>query len=145
MASSGHDQSSQSDDSGADEPQQQSEVHYQHPPPAPGILHPGVASSSVEYMIPHYEVGHAVGQAYPYPDPYYRSIFAYGAQPMEIAYSSAEDYFGHYPFMEQTSAIHVKTLSHDPKEREYVFSVYLVFTTTGIRFISFPKVVACFK
>ncbi|MCL7035206.1 hypothetical protein MKW94_014723, partial [Papaver nudicaule] len=47
-------------DSGADEPQQQSEVHYQHPPPAPGILHHGVASSSVEYMIPHYEVGHAV-------------------------------------------------------------------------------------
>ncbi|KAI3987565.1 hypothetical protein MKX01_021477 [Papaver californicum] len=83
MTSSGRDQSSQSDDSGADEQQQQSEIHYQHQPLAPGMLHPGVASSSVEYMMPpHYEVGHAVGQAYPYPDPYYRSIFAYGAQPM---------------------------------------------------------------
>ncbi|KAI3930415.1 hypothetical protein MKW92_014123, partial [Papaver armeniacum] len=63
--SSGRDQSSKSDDSGADEQQQESEIHYQHQPSVPGILHPGVASFWVEYMMPpNYEVGHAVGQAY---------------------------------------------------------------------------------
>ncbi|OUZ99242.1 CCAAT-binding transcription factor [Macleaya cordata] len=82
MTSSVRDLSSQSDDSGADDQQKQSEIHFQHQSPATGILHPGVTSSSMEYMMPHFEVGHAVGQAFPYPDPYYRSIFAYGAQPM---------------------------------------------------------------
>ncbi|KAK9151151.1 hypothetical protein Syun_009460 [Stephania yunnanensis] len=49
------------------------------------IIHPGLAPASAEYLMPpHLEVGHSVGQApYPYPDPYYRSIFApYGAQAM---------------------------------------------------------------
>ncbi|KAF9588915.1 hypothetical protein IFM89_017594 [Coptis chinensis] len=73
----------QVDNSGADEQQQQSDSQSQSPSPASGVAYPNMVSS--EYMMPsHLEVGHAVAPgAYPYPDPYYRSIFTpYGAQPM---------------------------------------------------------------
>lgn len=80
MPSSVHDQSSNTDNSGADDQQQQSEPQIQSHSPSSGM-----APLSAEYMMPpHVEVGHAVAPAaYPYPDPYYRSIFTpYGAQPM---------------------------------------------------------------
>ncbi|KAF8408782.1 hypothetical protein HHK36_004851 [Tetracentron sinense] len=86
MTSSMHDLSSHSDDDEADEQQKQSEPQIQYQSPATGIFHPGMAPPNAEYMMStHLEVGHAVAQAsYPYPDPYYRSIFAPygGAQPM---------------------------------------------------------------
>lgn len=80
MPSSVHDHSSNTDNSGADDQQQQSEPQIQSQSPSSGM-----APLSAEYMMPpHVEVGHAVAPAaYPYPDPYYRSIFTpYGAQPM---------------------------------------------------------------
>ncbi|XP_043688575.1 nuclear transcription factor Y subunit A-7-like isoform X2 [Telopea speciosissima] len=85
MTSSVHDQSSNSDKDVADEQQKQSEPQIEQQTPGNGVTNAGVTSPPVEYTAhPHVEVGHAVAQAaYPYPDPYYRSIFAtYGAQPM---------------------------------------------------------------
>ncbi|XP_010241195.1 PREDICTED: nuclear transcription factor Y subunit A-7 isoform X2 [Nelumbo nucifera] len=80
-----HDFSSNSDNDAQDEQQKKLECQTQNQPPANGILNPAVASPAAGYTMPlHHEVGHSVAQAvYPYPDPYYRSIFApYGAQPM---------------------------------------------------------------
>ncbi|XP_043688572.1 nuclear transcription factor Y subunit A-7-like isoform X1 [Telopea speciosissima] len=104
MTSSVHDQSSNSDKDVADEQQKQSEPQIEQQTPGNGVTNAGVTSPPVEYTAhPHVEVGHAVvlfskstnklltfvffidiaQAAYPYPDPYYRSIFAtYGAQPM---------------------------------------------------------------
>ncbi|KAF8413514.1 hypothetical protein HHK36_001504 [Tetracentron sinense] len=85
MTSSVHDLSSHSDNDGAHQQPKKSEPQIQYQSPATGIFHPGMAPPSAEYMMPpHHEVGHAVAQAaYPYPDPYYRSIFApYSAQPL---------------------------------------------------------------
>ncbi|XP_043702424.1 nuclear transcription factor Y subunit A-7-like [Telopea speciosissima] len=85
MTSSVHDQSSNSDKDVAEEQQKQSEPQIEQHTAANGVVNAGVTSPPTEYTAPsHVEVGHAVAQAaYPYPDPYYRSIFAtYGAQPM---------------------------------------------------------------
>ncbi|KAF6150635.1 hypothetical protein GIB67_022247 [Kingdonia uniflora] len=88
MTSSVQDQSSNSDTSGAtsgaDEHQQQPETQIQSESLATGVVHAGMLQLP-EYVMPHHlELGHAVAPtAYPYPDPYYRSIFApYCAQPM---------------------------------------------------------------
>ncbi|XP_021903690.1 nuclear transcription factor Y subunit A-7-like isoform X2 [Carica papaya] len=72
-----------SDNSESDEQRKQSESHIQSSPPAPGLAHPGITTPNVQYPMPPQLAGHAVAPgAYPYPDPYYRSIFApYDAQP----------------------------------------------------------------
>lgn len=80
MTSSVHDLS---DNSEADEQQNHSETQVQSPPAA-GMSHPGITTSNIQYATPP-QLGpvHTMAQAtYPYPDPYYRSIFApYDAQP----------------------------------------------------------------
>ncbi|GFP95958.1 nuclear transcription factor y subunit a-7 [Phtheirospermum japonicum] len=81
MTSSVH---SLSDNSEADEQQKQTESHYQPSSPANGMPHPGIASPAMHYGAPaQLGVANVMAQAaYPYPDPYYRSIFApYDAQP----------------------------------------------------------------
>ncbi|KAK6150142.1 hypothetical protein DH2020_017667 [Rehmannia glutinosa] len=81
MTSSIH---SLSDNSEADEQQKHSESHYHPSSPANGMSHPGIASPTMHYGAPaHLGVGNVMAQAaYPYPDPYYRSIFApYDTQP----------------------------------------------------------------
>ncbi|XP_057494211.1 nuclear transcription factor Y subunit A-7-like isoform X2 [Actinidia eriantha] len=75
MTSSIHDFS---DNSEPDEPQVQSSS------PASGMSHPGITAPDVQYVAPQQlGPGNAMGHAaYPYPDPYYRSIFApFDAQP----------------------------------------------------------------
>ncbi|XP_020554044.1 nuclear transcription factor Y subunit A-4-like isoform X7 [Sesamum indicum] len=66
------------DNSEADEQQKPSS-------PANGMSHPGIASPTMHYAGPaQLGVGNVMGAqtAYPYPDPYYRSIFApYETQP----------------------------------------------------------------
>ncbi|XP_061948954.1 nuclear transcription factor Y subunit A-7-like isoform X2 [Populus nigra] len=91
MTSSLHDLS---DNSEADEQQNESEPQIQSSSPAMAQAHPGFSTPSVQYATPQLGAGHAMAPAtYPYPDPYYRSIFApydpqpyppqpYGAQPM---------------------------------------------------------------
>lgn len=51
--------------------------------PAMGMSHPSITTPNVQYATPQVGTGHAMAPAaYPYPDPYYRSIFApYDAQP----------------------------------------------------------------
>ncbi|XP_041024442.1 nuclear transcription factor Y subunit A-7-like isoform X1 [Juglans microcarpa x Juglans regia] len=84
-----------SDNSEADEQQKHSESLIQSLSPATGMSHSGISSQNVQYQTPQ-QLGaaHALAPAvYPYPDPYYRSIFApydsqpyppqtYGGQPM---------------------------------------------------------------
>lgn len=82
MTSSVHDFSDNSE--GADEQQKHSEPQIQSSSPAAGISHPGITAPTIQYATPpQLGAGNAMGQAaYPYPDPYYRSIFApYDAQP----------------------------------------------------------------
>ncbi|CAA0823760.1 Nuclear transcription factor Y subunit A-7 [Striga hermonthica] len=70
------------DNSEADEQQNHPETNFQPSSPANGISHHGIPSPAMHYGTPaQYGVGN--GQAaYPYPDPYYRSIFApYDTQP----------------------------------------------------------------
>jgi len=73
-----------SDDSEADAHQKHYETQVQPSSPATGMLHPGMTTANVQSLVPpqfgpENAMGHA---AYPYPDPYYRSIFApYDAQP----------------------------------------------------------------
>ncbi|GLT35714.1 hypothetical protein SLA2020_101410 [Shorea laevis] len=71
MTSSVHDLS---DNNEADEQQNRSESD---------ISQPGIPAPNVPYTSPpQLGAGHAAPAAYPYPDPYYRSIFApYDAQP----------------------------------------------------------------
>lgn len=73
-----------SDNSEADEQQKHSESQIHSSSPITGMSHPGVTTSNVQYPTPpQLGAGPAMGPAaYPYPDPYYRSIFApYDAQP----------------------------------------------------------------
>ncbi|KAK1385545.1 hypothetical protein POM88_023280 [Heracleum sosnowskyi] len=67
----------------ADEQQTHVESQTQYSSPATEISHPCVPSPPVQYTSLLLGVGNTMGQAtYPYPDPYYRSIFApYEAQP----------------------------------------------------------------
>lgn len=81
MTSSVHDIS---DNCEADEQQKQSESQLESSSPAAGISHGVSTTPNVQYATPpQFGAGHAVAPAaYPYPDPYYRSIFApYDAQP----------------------------------------------------------------
>ncbi|KAJ7947393.1 Nuclear transcription factor Y subunit A [Quillaja saponaria] len=72
------------DNGETDEQQKHSESQDQSSSPVNGIFHPGLTSQNVQYPTPP-QLGseHAMATAaYPYPDPYYRSIFApYEAQP----------------------------------------------------------------
>lgn len=83
-----------SDNNEADE-QQKSECDITSSSPSCGLSQSGIATPNVPYAAPpQLSSGHAVAPAaYPYPDPYYRSIFApceaqpyppqaYGGQPM---------------------------------------------------------------
>ncbi|KAJ6886355.1 hypothetical protein NC651_026907 [Populus alba x Populus x berolinensis] len=91
MTSSVHDLS---DNSEAGEQQKHSEPQVQTSSPANALAHPGISPPNFQYATPQLGAGHAMAPAaYPYPDPYYRSIFApydaqpyapqpYGAQPM---------------------------------------------------------------
>ncbi|GFZ06090.1 nuclear factor Y, subunit A7 [Actinidia rufa] len=77
------------DNSEADEQQKHSDTQVQSSSPATGTSHPATTTPSVQYMMPpQLGQGNAMGQAaYPYPDPYYRSIFApapYDAQPYPV-------------------------------------------------------------
>ncbi|GAV67247.1 CBFB_NFYA domain-containing protein [Cephalotus follicularis] len=81
MTSSMHDIS---DNSESDEQQTHSGTQTQSSSPVTGVAHPGVTAQNVQYsMPPQISAGHAMlPGTYPYPDPYYRSIFApYDAQP----------------------------------------------------------------
>nr|UYC36118.1 OF05083 [Phoebe bournei] len=89
MTSSVHDLSSEPDNGGSREQQKQTQnlqPQIQNQPPTTGLVHPGTASASAEYMMPHpqLDVGHTMAQTpYAYPDPYYGGILAaYGAQTM---------------------------------------------------------------
>uniref|UniRef100_A0A2K2C9T6 Nuclear transcription factor Y subunit n=1 Tax=Populus trichocarpa TaxID=3694 RepID=A0A2K2C9T6_POPTR len=98
MTSSLHDLS---DNSEADEQQNESEPQIQSSSPAMAQAHPGFSTPNVQYATPQLGAGHAMAPAtYPYPDPYYRSIFApydpqpyppqpYGAQPMLMGIQQA--------------------------------------------------------
>ncbi|XP_034896428.1 nuclear transcription factor Y subunit A-7 isoform X4 [Populus alba] len=91
MTSSVHDLS---DNSEAGEQEKHSEPQVQTSSPAIALAHPGISPPNFQYATPQLGAGHAMAPAaYPYPDPYYRSIFApydaqpyapqpYGAQPM---------------------------------------------------------------
>ncbi|XP_048228789.1 nuclear transcription factor Y subunit A-7 isoform X2 [Ricinus communis] len=74
--------------SDANEQQQKlSETQNQSSPPATAMVHPGISTPNAHYTTSRQlGSGHAMAAggaaAYPYPDPYYRSIFApYDAQP----------------------------------------------------------------
>ncbi|KAI4297059.1 hypothetical protein L6164_036967 [Bauhinia variegata] len=90
MTSTAHDLT----DNEANEQQKQSESQI-HSSSSNGISHPGISTQNVQYATPpQLGTGHAMAPSvYPYPDPYYRSIFApyetqpyppqpYGGQPM---------------------------------------------------------------
>jgi len=78
-----------SDNSEADEQQNHPEDQEYLASPVTGMSHPGITTPSIQYLTPPLiGPGNAMGQAaYPYQDPYYRSIFApydaptYPAQP----------------------------------------------------------------
>ncbi|KAM5587481.1 hypothetical protein ABKV19_006096 [Rosa sericea] len=80
MTSSVHDHS---DSSESDDQQKHSESPMISSSPAPGMSHPGIPGPMQYVAPPQIGAGHAVAPgAYPYPDPYYRSIFApYDTQP----------------------------------------------------------------
>ncbi|KAJ6979698.1 nuclear transcription factor Y subunit A-7-like isoform X1 [Populus alba x Populus x berolinensis] len=80
MTSSVHDLS---DNSEAGEQEKHSEPQVQTSSPAIALAHPGISPPNFQYATPQLGAGHAMAPAaYPYPDPYYRSIFApYDAQP----------------------------------------------------------------
>jgi nuclear transcription factor Y alpha len=72
------------DNNEADEQQKQSEPQVQSSSPVTGVIHPGIIAPNAQYSATsQLRAGHAMAPtAYPYPDPYYRSIFApYDAQP----------------------------------------------------------------
>ncbi|KAL6500598.1 hypothetical protein OROHE_025395 [Orobanche hederae] len=71
-----------SDNSEANEHQKHPESHFQPSSPANGISRPVIALPEVNYGTPAQLGVENVQPAYPYPDPYYRSIFApYDTQP----------------------------------------------------------------
>lgn len=73
-----------SDGSENEQPENQSEAHTESSSAATGMSVPGTVSPNMHYAMPtQLGNGNAMTQtAYPYPDPYYRSIFApYNAQP----------------------------------------------------------------
>ncbi|XP_020536076.1 nuclear transcription factor Y subunit A-7 isoform X2 [Jatropha curcas] len=81
MTSSVHDLS---DNNEANEQQKHTEPVIQPSSPATAVVHPGISTSNIQYATsPQLGSGHTMAAAaYPYPDPYYRSIFApYDAQP----------------------------------------------------------------
>ncbi|KAH9796096.1 nuclear transcription factor Y subunit A-7 [Citrus sinensis] len=69
--------------SDADEQRKHPESQLQSSTPAMGMSHPSITTPNVQYATHQVGAGHAMAPAaYPYPDPYYRSIFApYDAQP----------------------------------------------------------------
>ncbi|PHU25842.1 Nuclear transcription factor Y subunit A-7 [Capsicum chinense] len=76
----------QSDGSENEQPENQSESHNESSSPVTGVSVPGTLTPNMNYVMPtQLGNGNAMLQAqtaYPYPDPYYRSIFAsYDAQP----------------------------------------------------------------
>ncbi|KAK6932060.1 Nuclear transcription factor Y subunit A, partial [Dillenia turbinata] len=74
MTSSGHDISDNND---ADDQRKHSETSIHLTTPATAIKHPGSANSAVQYATQPLGATHAMAPAaFPYPDPYYRSIFA---------------------------------------------------------------------
>ncbi|XP_021298308.1 nuclear transcription factor Y subunit A-7 [Herrania umbratica] len=76
MTSSVHDLS---DNNEVNEQQKESESQDQSSSPPTGLSHSAMTTPNVPYTTPQHAVAPA---AYPYPDPYYRSIFApYDAQP----------------------------------------------------------------
>ncbi|KAJ4849722.1 hypothetical protein Tsubulata_036156 [Turnera subulata] len=73
-----------SDNSEAEEQQKHSDPQVQSPSSGTLVPQPGISTPGVQYATaPQLGAGHAMAPAaYPYPDPYYRSIFApYDAQP----------------------------------------------------------------
>ncbi|KAL3643742.1 hypothetical protein CASFOL_014557 [Castilleja foliolosa] len=80
-----HDMDDSTDNSEADEQQKQAESHQQPSSPANGMPNPGIAPPAMHYGAPaQLGVGNAQA-AYPYPDPYCRSIFApYDTQPYPV-------------------------------------------------------------
>ncbi|XVE91032.1 hypothetical protein DITRI_Ditri20bG0123500 [Diplodiscus trichospermus] len=76
MTSSVHDLS---DNNEVDEQHKNRESQDQSSSPAAGLSHSAIATPNIPYTTPQHAVAPA---SYPYPDPYYRSIFApYDAQP----------------------------------------------------------------
>ncbi|CAN4080260.1 unnamed protein product [Withania somnifera] len=73
-----------SDGSENEQPANQSEAHNESSSAATGMSVPGTVTPNMNYVM-HTQLGNANAMAqtaYPYPDPYYRSIFApYDAQP----------------------------------------------------------------
>ncbi|KAJ9140868.1 hypothetical protein P3X46_031462 [Hevea brasiliensis] len=82
MTSSMHDLS---DNSETNEQQKHSESQILSSSPAAALVHPGMSNTNIQYATSlQLGSGHAMAAAaaYPYSDPYYRSIFApYDAQP----------------------------------------------------------------
>lgn len=73
-----------SDNDEADEQQSHGESQIQSPGRLTDMSHPDVTAPGMHYVAPpHLGPANSLGQTtYPYPDPYYRSIFApYDAQP----------------------------------------------------------------
>ncbi|PWA77662.1 NF-Y protein [Artemisia annua] len=62
-----------SDNSESENQQSQMDSQIQSSPPATGMSHPYVSTSNIQY--PTQLGANALGQAFPYPDPYYRSMF----------------------------------------------------------------------
>ncbi|XP_059666245.1 nuclear transcription factor Y subunit A-7-like isoform X2 [Cornus florida] len=82
-----------SENNEVDEQQKNSVPQIQSSSPSTGITHRAITTPNVQYpMPPQLGVGNAMVQpAYPYPDPYYRSIFApYDAQPYPVQPYPAE-------------------------------------------------------
>ncbi|XP_069149655.1 nuclear transcription factor Y subunit A-7 isoform X6 [Solanum lycopersicum] len=73
-----------SDGSENEQSENQSEAHSESSSPAAGMSVPGTVTTNMHYVMPNQlGNGNPMAQtAYPYPDPYYRSIFApYDPQP----------------------------------------------------------------
>ncbi|XP_038718793.1 nuclear transcription factor Y subunit A-7 [Tripterygium wilfordii] len=82
MTSSVHDLSENSE---TDEQQKCSETQIESSSPTPGLVHPAITNTNVQYATtPQLGAGQPMAPTtYPYPDPYYRSIFApYDSQPL---------------------------------------------------------------
>ncbi|PWA66261.1 NF-Y protein [Artemisia annua] len=62
-----------SDKSESENQQSQMDSQIQYSPPATGMSHPYVSTSNIQY--PTQLGANALGQAFPYPDPYYWSMF----------------------------------------------------------------------